>query len=128
MTQDAALRPVRPNLVQDLNDVDAFSRDKIAAGVISAHAAWSRANAERLGQLVWAPATLAAAREAHRYLPELRTHDRLGNRIDVVDFHPAYHELMALSFGHGVHALSWTASEPGSHLARGQPGRPPRTR
>ena len=72
----------------------------------------------RLGQAVWDPATLAAARDAHRHLPELRTHDRLGRRIDVVDFHPAYHELMAMAFGHGVHALAWTASQPGAHLAR----------
>ena len=67
---------------------------------------------------MWDPATLAAARDAHRHLPELRTHDRLGRRIDVVDFHPAYHELMAMAFGHGVHALAWTARQPGAHLAR----------
>jgi putative acyl-CoA dehydrogenase len=36
----------------------------------------------------------------------------------MVDFHPAYHQLMAMGFGHGVHALSWTANKPGSHLAR----------
>jgi putative acyl-CoA dehydrogenase len=113
-----APQPVRNNLVEDLTGVDAFSHDKIAAAAIDGHAPWSRAHAEALGQLVWAPATLAAARNAHRYLPELRTHDRLGNRIDVVDFHPSYHELMSTAFGHGVHALSWTADQPGAHLAR----------
>jgi hypothetical protein len=30
------------------------------------------------------------ARQANRNLPELRTHDRFGNRIDIVKFHPAY--------------------------------------
>jgi putative acyl-CoA dehydrogenase len=106
------------NLVEDLTGVDAFSRDVIAAAVIGEHAPWSRPNAERLGRAVWDPATLAAARDAHRHLPELRAHDRLGRRIDVVEFHPAYHELMAMAFGHGVHALAWTASQPGAHLAR----------
>jgi putative acyl-CoA dehydrogenase len=109
---------VPDNLVDDLTGVDAFSNDKIASAVITEHAPWSRPHAAGLGQRVWAPETLAAARDAHRHGPELRTHDRLGNRIDVVDFHPAYHELMRLAFGYGVHALAWTAGQPGAHLAR----------
>jgi putative acyl-CoA dehydrogenase len=113
-----APRSVPANLVGDLNDVDAFTADKIAAAAIAEHAPWSRPAAQRLGQQVWSPEILAAARDAHRYPPELRTHDRLGNRIDTVDFHPAYHHLMATGFGHGVHALAWTADQPGSHLAR----------
>jgi putative acyl-CoA dehydrogenase len=118
MTEGQEAAPVPENLVADLAGIDAFTGDKIAAPAIAAYAPWSRPAAERLGKLAWAPATLAAARDAHRYPPELRTHDRLGNRIDVVDFHPAYHELMALAFGSGVHALSWTAAGRGSHLAR----------
>jgi len=46
----------------------------------------------------------AAPRTAH--------HDRHGNRLDQVDFHPAYHDCMRLAFGHGVHSLAWTTSEP----------------
>lgn len=65
--------PVPANLVEDLTGTDAFSTDQIAAAVIARHAPWSRAQAERLGQQVWAPATLAAARDAHRHPPELRT-------------------------------------------------------
>jgi putative acyl-CoA dehydrogenase len=111
-------RRVHANLVEDLSDVNAFTNDRIASSVIAGHAPWSRSNAERLGEMVWAPETLAAARDAHRHPPELRTHDRLGNRIDTVDFHPAYHHLMSMAFGHGVHALAWTADQPGAHLAR----------
>jgi putative acyl-CoA dehydrogenase len=118
MNSAVTSRPGPANLVGDLTDVDAFTGDKIAAAAVAAHAPWSRPHAQRLGQQVWSPAILAAARDAHRYLPELRTHDRLGNRIDTVEFHPAYHQLMATGFGHGVHALSWTADQPGAHLAR----------
>src|SRR5437868_340580 len=79
------------NLVEDLTGVNAFTHDKIASAVLAEHAPWSRAIAEALGGQVWRPETLAAAGDAHRHPPELRTHDRLGRRIDTVDFHPAYH-------------------------------------
>ena len=58
------------------------------------------------------------ARLANRYGPELRTHDRFGNRMDWVEFHPAWHELMALAFHHAVHSLAWTTKEANSHVGR----------
>jgi putative acyl-CoA dehydrogenase len=48
----------------------------------------------------------------------LRTHDRFGNRIDEVEFHPAWHALLGKSIGHGLHALSWREPRAGSHVAR----------
>ena len=44
--------------------------------------------------------------------------DRCGNRIDWVDFHPAWHQLMSLAWQHEVPTLSWTAKQPNPHLAR----------
>jgi putative acyl-CoA dehydrogenase len=48
----------------------------------------------------------------------LRTHDRYGRRIDEVEFHPAWHELMRLAVAHGLHALPWREPRPGAHVAR----------
>jgi putative acyl-CoA dehydrogenase len=56
--------------------------------------------------------------QANEHPPVLRTHDRYGNRIDEVDFHPAWHELMRLSSESGVHALPWTSERPGAHVVR----------
>jgi len=50
--------------------------------------------------------------------PQLRTHDRFGNRIDEVEFHPAWHELMKVAIGHGLHALPWREPRAGAHAAR----------
>jgi putative acyl-CoA dehydrogenase len=58
------------------------------------------------------------ARLANEHPPVLRTHDRYGNRIDEVEFHPAWHRLMRLSISNGLHALPWREPRPGAHAAR----------
>src|SRR4051812_34973644 len=57
-------------------------------------------------------------RLANEFPPKLRTHDRYGNRIDEVEFHPAWHNLMALSSEHELHSLPWTNDRGGEHVAR----------
>jgi putative acyl-CoA dehydrogenase len=57
-------------------------------------------------------------RLANENPPVLKTHDRYGNRIDEVEFHPAWHSLMELSIRHGTHALPWLDPRPGAHAAR----------
>ena len=110
--------PVPDNLVGDLNDVNAFTCDKLVSGIVDRYAPWTWERAGELGARVWDPQILQAAHDAQRFLPELLTLDRLGREIFTVEFHPSYHQLMTLAFGSGVHALAWTASEPGSHTAR----------
>ena len=60
--------------------------------------------------------------DANRDRPRLRTHDRTGQRIDTVEFHPAYHRLMDVAKTHGVAGLSWHEPVPGAHVARGALG------
>jgi len=71
-----------------------------------------------LGELAGAAATQDLARLANEHPPVLRTHDSRGNRIDEVEFHPAWHELMAVAVGHGMHAAPWRSDTPGAHVAR----------
>jgi putative acyl-CoA dehydrogenase len=56
--------------------------------------------------------------QANEHRPVLRSHDRNGNRIDEVEFHPAWHSLMRLGVEHGLHALPWREPRPGAHVAR----------
>ncbi|RRU11629.1 acyl-CoA dehydrogenase family protein [Stenotrophomonas sp. 278] len=56
--------------------------------------------------------------DANRDRPRLRTHDAQGHRIDLVEFHPAYHQLMEAAKRHGVAGLSWQDARPGAHVAR----------
>ena len=55
---------------------------------------------------------------ANEHPPVLHTHDRYGNRRDEVEFHPGWHHLMAAGVRDGLHALPWTATDPGAHVAR----------
>ena len=56
--------------------------------------------------------------DAHRDRPRLRTHDRFGHRIDLVEFHPNYHRIMQAAIEHGVAGLSWSQLRSGAHVAR----------
>ncbi len=69
---------------------------------------------ERLGR----PELVILADDANRHPPELRTHDRFGERLDEVVYHPAYHRLMELSVGAGLHGAVWADERPGSHVIR----------
>jgi putative acyl-CoA dehydrogenase len=56
--------------------------------------------------------------EANENPPRLRTHDRFGNRVDQVEFHPSWHRLMENSVAHAAHALPWRTDRPGAHAVR----------
>jgi putative acyl-CoA dehydrogenase len=79
---------------------------------------WIAARASQMGELVGSERMQVLAAQANRHVPELKTHDRFGNRIDAVEYHPAYHELMTLAFGAGLHSLVWTENRPGVWVAR----------
>ncbi|NBB91718.1 MAG: DNA alkylation response protein [Gammaproteobacteria bacterium] len=55
--------------------------------------------------------------DANEFTPRLRSHDRFGHRIDQVEYHPAYHRIMAIGLDHGLASLTWTG-EPGGRIAR----------
>jgi putative acyl-CoA dehydrogenase len=62
--------------------------------------------------------TLALASAANRYAPELKTHDARGRRRDEVEFHPAWHAMIAIAFRHGLHSAPWSAPGAGAHVER----------
>ncbi|MEP3483233.1 MAG: acyl-CoA dehydrogenase family protein, partial [Sneathiella sp.] len=55
--------------------------------------------------------------QANRYGPELRAFDRYGMRINQVEFHPAYHDLMEMAISNRVHNFAWVNEKPGGHVA-----------
>lgn len=97
---------------------NAFTQDSALHAQVERSAPWALGRCEKLGSLVGDEATQDAARLANAHDPVLRSHDRFGHRIDWVEYHPAWHQLMHSAFSHEVHSLAWTAREPGAHFAR----------
>lgn len=56
--------------------------------------------------------------QANKYLPELKTHDRFGNRIDEVEYHPSWHQLFRLGIENELHSLPWNDEQPGAQVLR----------
>jgi putative acyl-CoA dehydrogenase len=81
-------------------------------------AAWAHPRLDAWGALLGSAEVYALAARANRYPPELRTHDRFGNRIDEVSFDPAWHELMSLAMREGEHASPWSHPREGAQVAR----------
>ncbi len=79
---------------------------------------WIAERAYAYGTLLGQAETLRLGDLANHHAPTLHTHDRWGNRIDEVEYHPAYHELMRLGVEAELHALPWTSDRPGAHVAR----------
>ena len=57
------------------------------------------------------PETFELGRIANQSVPVLKTHDPNGARIDMVEYHPAYHALMRRSVAAGLHASTWDAAD-----------------
>ncbi len=106
------------NQVPALADYDVGQDAALVAALHREGGGWAEAEVHELGLLAGAASTQEQARLANVHKPALRTHDARGNRIDEVDFHPSWHQLMTTAVSHGLHATAWTDARPGAHAAR----------
>ncbi|HEV2924456.1 MAG TPA: acyl-CoA dehydrogenase family protein [Solirubrobacteraceae bacterium] len=107
------------NQVPPLEGVDVFSSNlPLVEALEREGGGWARERAAALGLLIGGEPQQLWGRLANENRPLLRTHDRHGNRIDEVEFHPAWHKLMTLGVEHELHSLPWTSEEPSPHTAR----------
>ena len=104
-----------PPLVDyNLFDADAPLRESLERE----GAAWAQDLVHDLGRIAGTQEAIDLGFQANANPPRLRTHDRFGERIDEVEFHPAWHELLKVAVGHGLHALPWREKRSGAHVAR----------
>jgi putative acyl-CoA dehydrogenase len=101
-----------------LTDYDASDDPALLEALRREGAEWAEPQVHDLGRLAGSELAQENGRLANENPPEIRTHDRYGRRIDEVEFHPAWHDLMTTAVGHGLHATPWRDGRPGAHIAR----------
>ncbi|MBV1850238.1 acyl-CoA dehydrogenase family protein [Catellatospora tritici] len=106
------------NQVPPLVDYDVAADPPLLAALAREGAGWYAEDLHRLGRLAGTEQAQRWGDEANRYSPVLRTHDRYGNRVDEVDFHPSWHKLMRVAVTEGLAGAAWADPRPGAHVAR----------
>ena len=102
-----------------LVDINLFEGDAaLKEGVVREGAGWAADELSRFGARAGAADYLELGALANRYPPDFDTHDRYGRRVDLVRFHPAYHELMRSAIAEGIAASPWDQPRQGAHVAR----------
>ena len=104
-----------------LPPLNLWSSDACLRAAVEQHGgAWAQPQLHAHGELAGGP-MMALGEAANRNRPVLRAFDRYGQRIDEVEFHPAYHALMR----HAMRTKS-TASPGGTATSRARTSRAPR--
>jgi putative acyl-CoA dehydrogenase len=103
-----------------LVDYNVFEADRpLVEAVRREGAEWAQQRIAVVGELAGSERAQTLGRLANENGPKLRTHDRYGHRVDEVEFHPAWHELLGMAVEHELHSSPWKDPRPGAHVARG---------
>ncbi|UXA14603.1 acyl-CoA dehydrogenase family protein [Mycobacterium sp. SMC-8] len=106
------------NQVPLLEDFNPAASPVLAEALIREGGDWGVDEVHELGAVAGGRKAQRWGELADRNRPVLHTHDRVGHRVDEVEYDPAYHELMSVAIGHGLHAAPWADDRPGAHVVR----------
>ncbi|MFD9666694.1 acyl-CoA dehydrogenase family protein [Rhodococcus sp. NPDC059968] len=100
-------------------EVNEFTLDTVLSEGVRRHDAdWATGELTDIGALVGSATFQHDAELANTIIPELKTFDRWGNRIDEVEYHPAYHRIISAAVAHGAHTSAGADPKPGANVAR----------
>jgi putative acyl-CoA dehydrogenase len=110
------------NQVPPLTDVNLFASDTALNDAVTREgAAASARTLNAFGLTAGSQESRELAILANRHTPELSTHDRYGRRLDVITYHPAYHDLMRRSCAEGLTNSVWAHLGPAGATAEKSP-------
>jgi len=106
------------NQVPPLNNINLYRDDlPLQEWVKRYQGDWADEALNAYGQLAGSK-LMEAGFLANENKPIFKSHDRYGHRIDLIEFHPAYHELMSAGIAAGITSAPWTDPRPGAQVAR----------
>jgi putative acyl-CoA dehydrogenase len=102
-----------------LENYNLFTSDSILQEAVKREgAAHAQDFLQKFGATLGTPEVIAWGFKANEFTPVLKTFDRFGHRIDEVEYHPNYHQLMKLAVENGLHSSPWMENKAGSQVAR----------
>ena len=106
----------QPPLLENFN---AYEQDQALIDTLQREGGgWGEQKVRDLGQVLGKAEWIEKGFQANKNTPEFHSHDRYGHRIDLVEFHPAYHDLLGLAMENELHSLPWANPQPGAHVVR----------
>jgi putative acyl-CoA dehydrogenase len=121
MTATTATDPAREVLNQapPLEPINLFEVDLALQEALGREGGgWAIDRVREAGEIAGSAEAREHSRRAERNLPTLRTHDRYGKRIDVVELDPSWHWLLRGAVEREIHGLPWRSEQPGGHVVR----------
>lgn len=107
------------NVPPRLESYNLYQQDPVLQAAVQREGGgWAEAELNEYGALVGRPEIIELGQLANENKPVLRTHDRHGHRVDQVNFHPAYHQLMKMAIENGLHSSPWTDPKAGAQVVR----------
>jgi putative acyl-CoA dehydrogenase len=106
------------NQVPPLTDYNPATSPVLTEALIREGGQWGVDEVFELGAISGSATAQRWGDLADRNRPVLHAHDRYGNRVDEIEYDPAYHELMRVAIGHGLHGAPWADDRPGAHVVR----------
>jgi putative acyl-CoA dehydrogenase len=107
------------NMPPHIGDQDLWADDVALQDWTTVHgAAHHLDHLAQVGRLTGLDETFEKANQANRFSPELRAFDRYGMRINAVEFHPSYHDLMELAISSQAHNFAWHNEGNAGHVGQ----------
>jgi putative acyl-CoA dehydrogenase len=107
------------NVPPPLEDYDSWQNDAALREAVTAFGGgWGEPRLAEFGVASGSAERIGWGRQANENPPRLHTHDRYGHRVDEVEYHPAYHQLMTVAKANYLHALPWVERRAGTNVVR----------